>query len=134
MLSYMFGFLTPRRCAGGAVTTQDIKSVTYNDFHTMLKHFNNMRGSNRLTAGFGRAHITFVLLTISRVEAQDDCAAGQYRAAGSSVCALCPAGLFSDSTTSTECTKCAAGTFSRGGSSECTDCAAGQYDHYSSAT
>ena len=85
----MCGPLTPRRCAGGAVTTQDTKYVTYNDFHTMLKLFNNMRGSNRLTAGFGRAYIAFVLLMIGRVNGQE-CAAGQYRAAGSSACALCP--------------------------------------------
>ena len=100
----------------------------------MLKHFASMRGSNNLKTGFGRAGIPFVLLMIVSVEAQDDCAAGQYRADGSSACTLCPAGLFSDSTTATECTKCAEGTFSRGGSSECTDCAAGQYDHDSSAT
>ena len=101
----------------------------------MLKHFHSMRGSNRLTAGFGRAYITFVLLVTGRANAQDDCAAGQYRAAGTDTCTLCPAGLFSDSTTATdECAACAAGTFSRGGSSECTDCAAGQYDHDSSAT
>eukprot|EP01045_Picozoa_sp_COSAG04_P030429 COSAG04_NODE_5284_length_1673_cov_1.207116_1_plen_89_part_10 len=89
----------------------------------MLKHFNTMRGSNNLK-GFGRAGIAFVLLMTGCAKAQE-CTAGQYRADGSSVCALCPAGLFSDSTTATECTKCAAGTFSRGGSSECTDCTAG---------
>ena len=33
-------------------------------FHTMLKHFNSMRGSNRLKAGFGRAGITFVILML----------------------------------------------------------------------